>query len=938
MKPSTRMARLTGTAVLTSSALVACAVPMGPLGVVSGEAQPSSNDSTASPQPTTPPEAATAPAAAAEVNTSGERVDRRALARNLRAALERPRVDWTSTSAHHVTRDRWQINRGTVDPTPPPAPAPSPAPVTPTTIGEAPATETAPEVVDTPVPAEEPPAVETPIVDSPSVSTPPVETPVVEAPAEPAPEAPTPVVDVPAAQQPEIQPETAVDPVPAEQPESPVRESPAAEAPAEVPTPEAPNTDGQAPEAPVTESPVTETPTVADPLDTAPIDAAPTESEPSVVEPSVGEQPTDAVPTDGAPVSEVPTVDEPAGETAPPAPTPEPQVPVAQPETDPIQEPVTAPEAQPAPVAQPEPTVQPEPEVQPTPAPESQPVVSPAPEVDPTPAPQPTPTSQPAQPTGTTSGTNTNAGSGTTVPQTQTPVVPVSNTDTTPVSTPETPAPAQTPETATPVQGPETVAPEPAVPEAIEAPAPTESPVPTGAPAPTESTTTNTTNTGSNTPAGRVAYLHGYQQAQAMCPGGSMVGLVDTAIVAPLVASGVLADGDCTLADMKAANPGTEFLAYLNIGGMQAISGWDKAPFYPSCVDPAYGDQYAVTPNNGNVATNSKGYAVYPAFDFITIADQSESYARACGEHAVVMVTTDSVVGTTGAVPVRFDGIFMDDMAMSPAHGQDMAEIGTWGPWGSDDAYGRAILRTVDIIADAMEAAGPDKVLAGNLGIYSDKQNQVALAQELADSGNLDWMMREFVIGSPTGSQFGAFYAVEQNADVLAQLSRSTPVVMHQFAVDATTSPSLTGSIGGQCLVDSTPNTASLMWQVDQRRVQDMTLSLATVLTGKETGTNLDMAIMQAQPDCQETAANGSSAYESVTDVSLDESDPSVAVLRDALSNPDVVAVGEKDTWYEYSVWRRDLSDGRQVWVNYRQEAVVIDGVTIPAQTGIITG
>lgn len=906
MKPSTRMARLTGTAVLTSSALVACAVPMGPLGVVSGDAQHSSSDAAASPEPTPATEATTAPvAAAAEVNTSGERVDPRALVRSLRAALERPRVDWTSTSAHNVARDRWRITPGTV--------APTQAPVTPTTNGESPATETVQEAVETPAPAADTPAVATPSVDVPSVSTPTVETPVMDVPAEPTPEVAAPAVEVPAAEQPEVQPETPVDPLPAEQPESPVQATPAVETPTEVSTPEAPNTDAQAPEAPATESPAAEVPTSQEPTDGVPTDT----------EPSVGE-PTDAVPTDGSPIAEVPTAEAPAAETAPTAETPGLDVPDAQPQTDPAQEPVTEPEAEPAPVAQPEPAAQPEPEVQPV---------------------------QPTDPAVTDAGTGTNSASGPTVPQTQTPVVPVSDTDSTPGQTPATGAPVQAPETFTPAQVPETVAPEPTVPEVTETPAPTEAPADTPTVTPTETPSTTpvdttadtmpteqTTNIGSNTPAGRVAYLHGYQQSQAMCPGGSMAGLVDTAIVAPLVASGVLADGDCTLADMKAANPDTEFLAYLNIGGMQAISGWDTAPFFPSCVDPAHGDQYAVTPNNANVATNSKGYAVYPAFDFITIADQSESYAQACGEHAVAMVTTDSVAGTSGAAPVRFDGVFLDDMAMSPAHGQDMAEVGTWGPWGSDDAYGRAILRTVDTIADAMEAAGSDKVLAGNLGIYSDKQNQVALGQDLADSGNLDWIMREFVIGSPGGDQFGAFYAVEQNADVLAQLSRSTPVVMHQFAVDATTSPSLTGSIGGQCLVDSTPNAANLMWAVDQRRVQDMTLSLATVLTGKESGTNVDMAMMQAQPDCQETAANGSSAYESVTDVSVDESDPAVAVLREALSNPDVVAVGEKDTWYEYTVWRRALSDGRQVWVNYRQEAVVIEGVTIPTQTGIITG
>ncbi|NHU86164.1 hypothetical protein GWK18_11330 [Kocuria sp. JC486] len=440
-----------------------------------------------------------------------------------------------------------------------------------------------------------------------------------------------------------------------------------------------------------------------------------------------------------------------------------------------------------------------------------------------------------------------------------------------------------------------------------------------------------------NTGAGRVAYLHGYQQSQALCPGGSMVGAVDTAIVAPLVAGGTLAKGDCTLADMKAANPDTEFLAYLNIGGMQGVTEWDKEPFFPTCVRPEDGEQYAVKPGNSAVATNDKGNAVYPAFDYITIADQSASYAQACGERAVDLVTTDSVRGSTGAAPVRFDGVFLDDMAMSPAHGQNMDDVGTWGPWGSDDAYGQAVLRTVGTISDAMDDDGSGKTLAGNLGIYSDDSSQVELAQRLAGSRDLDWMMREFVIGGPKGDQFGAFYAVEQNAAVLGTLSRSTPVVMHQFAVKATTDPNLTGTVGGSCLTDSTPDASRLMGQVDQRRQQDMTLSLATVLTAKEEGANLDMSVVQAQPQCQETAASNPGLYEKVTDVSVDESDPDVRQLREVLEDPGVNAVGKKSTWFDYTVWRRDLSDGRQVWVNYRNQDVTVEGVKIPAQSGLVT-
>ncbi|MDO5619316.1 hypothetical protein [Kocuria sp.] len=898
MKPSTRMARLTGTAVLTSSALVACAVPTGPFGTVSADTQPSA-DTSASPSPEPTSANKRTPARS---GSSLSAQDRRALVANLRAALDRTRVDWTATAP---LRGSWQVDRNgqpapttTASPTtasPQPVVLPETQTVTPP-VDSSP-TESAVAGSESPQqPQDDPTAVSPGLAPEPVVeSAPESAAPTTEQANPPAVEQENPPLveqmDPPVEQDPaSAVSEPAVDLEVDQQPVVDSAEQPASEQAEQGQT--APSS-GSNPQADPAESgDLTEPVESAESTDVN--DSAAPVPEVDTTQPDESTDSGALVPTQSTPSAD--TSVEPAATPSAPvaeAPAPESSAPPETPVSEPVQE-------APAPAA---PAVEPADQSPAEPAgPEAV-----APEVVTTPSPTPTPETAPVD------------------------GVPAAEGD--PESQIDPAGQAESVDESAPLVEAEPVV--ETVPVVVE-------PADSGnvTPVSTQSTNSGTDAAagGSNTDAGRVAYLHGYQQSQAMCPGGSMVGLVDTAIVAPLVAAGVLADGDCTLADMKAANPGTEFLAYLNIGGMAAISQWDQAPFYPSCVDPAYGGEYAVTPNNGQVATNSQGNAIYPAFDYITIADQSESYAQACGERAVAMVTTDSAVGTTGAAPVRFDGVFLDDMAMSPAHGQDMAEIGSWGPWGSDDAYGRAILRTVDTIAGAMETAGSDKTLAGNLGIYSDKQNQVALAQELADSGNLDWIMREFVIGSPTGNQFGAFYAVEQNADVLGELSRSTPVVMHQFAVHATTSPSLTGSVGGQCLLDSTPNAGSLMAQVDQRRQQDMTLSLATILTAKESGTNLDMSLMQAQPECQETAATGSAPYESVTDVSVDESDPAVTNLRAALNDPNVVAVGEKSTWYEYTVWRRDLSDGRQVWVNYRQEAVVIDGVSIPAQSGVITG
>ena len=47
---------------------------------------------------------------------------------------------------------------------------------------------------------------------------------------------------------------------------------------------------------------------------------------------------------------------------------------------------------------------------------------------------------------------------------------------------------------------------------------------------------------------------------------------VDSVVVDPITASGKLPAGSCNLADMRAANPGVKFYAYLDIGGMSNAS------------------------------------------------------------------------------------------------------------------------------------------------------------------------------------------------------------------------------------------------------------------------------------------------------------------------------------------------------------------------------
>ncbi|MGW4857916.1 hypothetical protein [Kocuria palustris] len=150
--------------------------------------------------------------------------------------------------------------------------------------------------------------------------------------------------------------------------------------------------------------------------------------------------------------------------------------------------------------------------------------------------------------------------------------------------------------------------------------------------------------------------------------------------------------------------------------------------------------------------------------------------------------------GTTGAAPTQFDGVFLDDMAMSPAQGQNMRDIGVRGPWGSDDGYGQAMLRTVAAIDDEVARRDGGARIAGNLGVYADYPNQQALALRLGQSRDLDWIFRESTIGGWNGAPLGPWYVTQQNGALMNRVAAAgTPVVMHNFAVNATTTPSASG-------------------------------------------------------------------------------------------------------------------------------------------------
>jgi hypothetical protein len=396
------------------------------------------------------------------------------------------------------------------------------------------------------------------------------------------------------------------------------------------------------------------------------------------------------------------------------------------------------------------------------------------------------------------------------------------------------------------------------------------------------------TGTGQQLP----AYLQGYRQGQLLCPGQALTGKVSVAIVDPMMAT-TDAPGDCTLSDMKAANPGTTFLAYLNIGAMRAAEPWNGV-FRNSCADTstAEGKRFAVTTPNPRVAVNEDGFASYPGFPYLTVADLSPAYADACAATALTLLTTDAQRGTTNAPPARFDGIFLDDASMSPSHGQDMVDVGQWGPWGSDDAYGEALISAVQRFdATLTRTLGRDVPVAVNLGVYPAWRNQVDLATRLAATGSVDFALREHVVASGTGLPAPLVDLEQATVAYRTITAAGMPVVEHDYSVPLRELPASAyrqgADIGSSapCLRDTFGSRTSVVTAGKARRTLDHRMTLGHLLQTRTAVTRqMTATLSQAEPTCQDNAWDDDANFETVTTASVDAADAQVTALTKAVT------------------------------------------------------
>ncbi|GAA1746346.1 hypothetical protein [Kocuria aegyptia] len=441
------------------------------------------------------------------------------------------------------------------------------------------------------------------------------------------------------------------------------------------------------------------------------------------------------------------------------------------------------------------------------------------------------------------------------------------------------------------------------------------------------------------------AYLQGYRQGQLLCPAGALTGKVSVAIIDPMMAT-TDAPGDCTLTDMKAANPDTQFLAYLNVGAMRPWEHWNGI-FQNSCADmgEARSAKFAVTTENPDVATTPAGHAGYPDFSYLTVADLSPAYAEACAETVHRILTTDAERGITDAPPARFDGIFLDDTALSPAHGQDMVDIGQWGPWADDDAYGRAMIDVVTRIdADLKESMGTDVPVAMNLGLYPAWRNQVDLAVELAATGAVDFALREHSIADSEGRPFSAERLHEESAAFRTITAAGLPIVQHDYSVSLRQlSPSAYDrglAIDGTaaCLQDDSADRERVVAAADRRRTLDHRLTLGNVLLNRtpETAT-MTAALGQAEPTCQDNAWDDDRHWEEVTRASVDTADPQVTALTSAVT---ASAYPIAAPFHDNGVLVTKLSDGSVLAINHNADTRKVSAfstqITVPGRSAAV--
>lgn len=462
-----------------------------------------------------------------------------------------------------------------------------------------------------------------------------------------------------------------------------------------------------------------------------------------------------------------------------------------------------------------------------------------------------------------------------------------------------------------------------------------------------------------------VGYLQGARQEQMLCPGGALQGKLKEAIIEPFAVKVALA-GDCNLADMKAANPNTKFLAYLNIAVAlprdETLGAWSD--FQTTCVntpkdatDPA--NKYFVESNSeklkeaGAIATVAgKNYVRYPDFGGQLLVSNiaSAAFVSACQARIGAILSKPSQPGISGAPAARFDGVMFDDANMSPQHGINPEQVGSYGPWVNSAQYGDDMVRTLGTLSrQAKTSAGRPVQMWVNLGvdifdslrqqgtavnssgakIYSvQRERALSLGALKMQPGVatampvMDAVLREFT------TQWGNGAWLNDN-ELTAQAAFSTQfarlqvrAILHDYNVDLRNVPSTSYSQGNSvptaaCLKKTDYNAAATAAAAKIRRTAEQRLNFAWALLSRASTSNLiEGTLTQAAPTCQQQYPSAATPmYESVTTASVDLEDPMFNTLK-GMQLSSVYGSGPIVTVTGNQVKTRLLSNGWTVVVN----------------------
>lgn len=184
------------------------------------------------------------------------------------------------------------------------------------------------------------------------------------------------------------------------------------------------------------------------------------------------------------------------------------------------------------------------------------------------------------------------------------------------------------------------------------------------------------------------------------------------------------------IAAIKAANPGIKLLAYQNLGGMIAGPHTNNRP--TTLVTQEQAAAHGTGADDWRLHKQSDGTVItFNDFTFLQAANiaRASYVTQAAGHFAAIKAD-------------GFDGVFLDDVNMTPGHGFNTADPGRSSEFASDNAYRDAVVSAMTNLAAAARAQG--LIVVPNVGMDPWNTNHYSGFQSMLTNGSMDVVNREF--------------------------------------------------------------------------------------------------------------------------------------------------------------------------------------------------